>query len=63
VKIALVFPKVGGPISDGSLTSIEKSNWLASQLNKHFFGFGKTNFIPPMALTWILQHRFYQKKP
>lgn len=50
MRVALIFPKVVESIADGSLTSLEKKNWLTNQVKTHLFGFGETNFIPPMVL-------------
>ena len=50
MRVALIFPTVPEPILDGSLASVEKKTWFSDLMKKRLFGFGNTNFIPPMAL-------------
>jgi radical SAM superfamily enzyme YgiQ (UPF0313 family) len=50
MRVVLIFPKLPDPIVDGSLKSVEKNTWFSDLMKKRLFGFGETNYIPPMAL-------------
>ena len=49
MKVALIAPAIGETIADGSLASVEKTNWLVNLVRLN---------VNPLSLIYLLQHGY-----